>query len=121
LVNLLKTSSQEPKKGFVLINVVSKCWNLRVDTKFKMATIGGETLHTCIIFMGNTFSPSFENRFISFWDPLYILHLNLTEMISGAPLVTNCYRHSGWLKIYIDWSFKNFTRAYENQVIIVCY
>jgi hypothetical protein len=53
-----------------------------VDTKFKTATIGGERLH--IIFMGNTSSPS------SFWEPLYILHPNLTEMISGTPLVTNC-------------------------------
>jgi hypothetical protein len=50
---------------FVPINVVSKCWDLSVDTKFKMATIGGERLH--IIFMRNTFSPS------SFWEPLYIL------------------------------------------------
>ena len=67
---------------FVPINVVSKCWDLSVDTKFKTATIGGERLH--IIFMGNTSSPS------SFWEPLYILHPNLTEMISGTPLVTNC-------------------------------
>jgi hypothetical protein len=41
---------------FVPINVVSKCWDLSVDTKFKTATIGGERLH--IIFMGNTSSPS---------------------------------------------------------------
>jgi hypothetical protein len=27
---------------FVPINVVSKCWDLSVDTKFKMATIGDE-------------------------------------------------------------------------------
>jgi hypothetical protein len=66
----------------VPIKVVSKCWDLSVDTKFKMATIGGERLH--IIFMGNAFSPS------SFWEPLYIIHPNLTAMISGAPLVTNC-------------------------------
>jgi hypothetical protein len=40
---------------YVPINVASKCWDLSVDRKFKMATIGGERLH--IIFMGNAFSP----------------------------------------------------------------
>jgi hypothetical protein len=44
-----------------------------VDRKFKMATIVGDRLH--IIFMGNAFSPS------SFWEPLYIIHSNLAEMI----------------------------------------
>ena len=43
-------------RTYVPINVVSKCWDLSVDTKFKMDTIGGERLH--IIFMGNAFSPS---------------------------------------------------------------
>jgi hypothetical protein len=38
-----------------------------------MATIGGERLY--MIFMGNAFSPS------SFWEPLYIIHPNLAEMI----------------------------------------
>ena len=58
---------------YVPINVVSKCWDLSADRKIKIAAIGGERLH--IIFMGNAFSPS------SFWEPLYIIHLNLAEMI----------------------------------------
>ena len=58
---------------YVPINVVSKCWDLSADRKFKMATIGGERLY--MIFMGNAFSPS------SFWEPLYIIHPNLAEVI----------------------------------------
>jgi len=42
--------------AYVPINDDNKCWDLSVDRKFKMATIGGERLH--IIFMGNAFSPS---------------------------------------------------------------
>jgi hypothetical protein len=30
---------------YVPINVVSKCWDLSADRKFKMATIRGERLH----------------------------------------------------------------------------
>ena len=64
----------EIKRGtYVPINVVSKCWDWSADMKFKMAAIGGERLH--IIFMGNAFSSSL------FWEPLYIIHPNLAEMI----------------------------------------
>ena len=101
---------------YVPINVVSKCWDLSVDRKFKMAAIGGERLY--MIFMGNAFSPS------SFWEPLYIIHTNLADMIMHNWCTFNdkLFRDSGHgcLRFYIDWSFKNFTRAYENQVSILC-
>jgi hypothetical protein len=58
---------------YVPINIDNKCWDLSADMKLKMAAIGGERLH--IIFMGNAFSPW------SFWEPLYIVHPNLAEMI----------------------------------------
>jgi hypothetical protein len=41
---------------YVPINVVSKCWDLSADRKFKMATIGGERLY--MIFMGRNITAS---------------------------------------------------------------